>query len=141
MDVPDGGPENHSDSGGIPGRYRTVWQYLVRIKESKRKGVISMKITQTLNGKELTLSLEGCLDTATTPELKQVLSEKMDGIDSLILDFATLEYISSAGLRALLTAHMTMETKGGMKILHVNEEVMDSMKITGMSDVLNLEND
>lgn len=100
-----------------------------------------MKITQTLNGKELTLSLEGCLDTATTPELKQVLSEKMDGIDSLILDFAALEYISSAGLRALLTAHMTMETKGGMKILHVNEEVMDSMKITGMSDVLNLEND
>ena len=99
-----------------------------------------MKITQTLNGKELTLSLEGCLDTETTPELKQVLSEKMDGIDSLILDFADLEYISSAGLRALLTAHMTMETKGGMKILHVNEEVMDSMKITGMANVLNLEN-
>ena len=68
-----------------------------------------MKITQELNGKDLTLSLDGYLDTGTSPELKQVLN-----------------------------AHMTMSTKGGMKILHVNDEVLDTMKITGMVNVLNI---
>lgn len=97
-----------------------------------------MKITQELNGKDLTLSLDGYLDTGTSPELKQVLNETMDSIDSLAIDCENLEYISSAGLRVLLTAHMTMSTKGGMKILHVNDEVLDTMKITGMVNVLNI---
>ena len=97
-----------------------------------------MKITQELNGKDLTLSLDGYLDTGTSPELKQVLNETMDSIDSLAIDCENLEYISSAGLRVLLTAHMTMSTKGGMRILHVNDEVLDTMKITGMVSVLNI---
>lgn len=97
-----------------------------------------MKITQELNGKDLTLSLDGYLDTGTSPELKQVLNETMDSIDSLAIDCENLEYISSAGLRVLLTAHMTMSTKGGMRILHVNDEVLDTMKITGMVNVLNI---
>lgn len=67
--------------------------------------------------------------------------ERMDSIDTLIIDCVDLEYMSSAGLRVLLTAHMTMSTKGEMKLLHVNEEVMDTLKITGMADVLNVVKD
>ena len=62
----------------------------------------------------------------------------MDSIDSLTLDFADLEYVSSAGLRVLLTAHTTMAKKNGMKILHVNEEIMDSFAVTGLAKVLNV---
>lgn len=100
-----------------------------------------MKIEKNLDGKDMTLKLEGYLDTTTSPELKQLLSETMDSIDTLTLDFADLEYVSSAGLRVLLTAHTTMAKKGGMKLLHVNEEIMDSLAVTGLSNVLNIEKD
>ena len=100
-----------------------------------------MKIEKILDGKDMTLKLEGYLDTVTSPELKQLLSETMDSIDSLTLDFADLEYVSSAGLRILLTAHTTMAAKGGMKLLHVNEEIMDSLAVTGLKNVLNIEKD
>ena len=100
-----------------------------------------MKIEKNLDGKDMTLKLEGYLDTTTSPELKQLLSETMDSIDTLMLDFADLEYVSSAGLRVLLTAHTTMLKKGGMKLLHVNEEIMDSLAVTGLSNVLNIEKD
>ena len=80
-----------------------------------------MKIEKNLDGKDMTLKLEGYLDTTTSPELKQLLSETMDSIDTLTLDFADLEYVSSAGLRVLLTTHTAMAKKGGMKLLHVNE--------------------
>lgn len=58
---------------------------------------------------------------------------------TLTLDFADLEYVSSAGLRVLLTAHTTMLKKSGMKLLHVNEEIMDSLAVTGLANVLNIE--
>ena len=97
-----------------------------------------MKIEKNLDGKDMTLKLEGYLDTTTSPELKQLLSETMDSIDTLTLDFADLEYVSSAGLRVLLTAHTAMAKKGGMKLLHVNEEIMDSLAVTGLANVLNI---
>lgn len=100
-----------------------------------------MKIEKNLDGKNMTLKLEGYLDTTTSPELKQLLSETMDSIDTLTLDFADLEYVSSAGLRVLLTTHTAMAKKGGMKLLHVNEEIMDSLAVTGLSNVLNIEKD
>lgn len=98
-----------------------------------------MEITKTLNGNDLTVSLNGYLDTGTSPELRQALDESINSIDTLTIDCANLEYMSSAGLRVLLRAHMTMSTKGGMKLLHVNQEVMDTLKITGMADVLTVE--
>lgn len=61
----------------------------------------------------MTLKLEGYLDTGTSPELKKMLSETMDSINTLTLDFGDLEYVSSAGLRVLLTAHTTMAQKEG----------------------------
>jgi len=97
-----------------------------------------MKIKKTLNGKDMALELEGYLDTTTSPELKKLLGETMDSIDTLTLDFQNLEYVSSAGLRVLLTAHTNMSKKGGMKILHVNEEIMDSLTVTGLADMLNI---
>lgn len=100
-----------------------------------------MTIEKNLEGKNMTLKLEGYLDTTTSPELKQLLSETMDSIDSLTLDFTDLEYVSSAGLRVLLTAHTAMVKKGGMKLLHVNEEIMDSLAVTGLANVLNIEKD
>ena len=100
-----------------------------------------MEITKVLNGKDLTVALKGYLDTGTSPELRQALDESLASIDTLTIDCADLEYMSSAGLRVLLTAHMTMDLKGGMKVTHVNEEVMDTLKITGMADVLNVVKD
>ena len=100
-----------------------------------------MTIERTLNGKEMILRPEGRLDAITAPELKQLLSETMDSIDSLTLDFAEVEYISSAGLRVLLTAHTTMAEKGGMKLLHVNEIIMDTLKVTGLANALNVVKD
>ena len=98
-----------------------------------------MEIEKILNGKDLTLRLDGYLDTTTSPDLKQLLDETMDSIDTLTLDFANLEYVSSAGLRVLLTTHKAMMEKGGMKILHVNEVTMDALNITGLANVLNVE--
>lgn len=100
-----------------------------------------MTIERTLNGKEMILRPEGRLDAITAPELKQLLGETMDSIDSLTLDFAEVEYISSAGLRVLLTAHTNMAEKGGMKLLHVNEIIMDTLKVTGLANALNVVKD
>ena len=98
-----------------------------------------MEIKKTIDGKNMTLALEGYLDTSTAPELKQLLTETMDGLDSLTLDFGDLEYVSSAGLRVLLTTHNAMAKKGGLKIIRVNEEIMDSLAVTGLADMLNVE--
>ena len=98
-----------------------------------------MKINKSLEGNTLTLALEGRLDTTTAPELEQVLKAELDRVDALVLDFSGLEYISSTGLRVLLSAHKAMAKKGGMKVTHVSEMVMEVFEVTGFSDILNLE--
>ena len=100
---------------------------------------MSMTIQKTQNGNTLEIALEGRLDTMTAPELEAELKQSMPGAESLILDFSKLEYISSAGLRVLLSAHKTMSTKGGMKIMHVNEVVQEVLDVTGFSDILTVE--
>ena len=98
-----------------------------------------MNITKTMNEKTLTLALEGRLDTVTSPELEAELKASMDGADSLILDFGKLDYISSAGLRVLLSAHKAMSAKGGMKVKNVNEIVREVFDVTGFADILTIE--
>ena len=98
-----------------------------------------MTITKTQNGSALTIALEGRLDTMTAPELEAELKKSLDGTESLILDFSKLDYISSAGLRVLLSAHKAMVSKGGMKITNVNEMVREVFDVTGFSDILNIE--
>ena len=97
-----------------------------------------MKITKQINGKDMTIKLEGSLDTATAPELRQVLDETINDIDKLTFDFADLEYTSSAGLRVLLTANMHMLDKGGLTFLHVNDEIMDTMTSAGLTEIFHI---
>ncbi len=97
-----------------------------------------MTIQKSNNGTELTLALEGRLDTVTAPELEAELKASLEEAESLVLDFAKLEYISSAGLRVLLAAHKKMASKGGMKVTHVNEIVAEVFDVTGFADILNI---
>ncbi|MBQ6430544.1 MAG: STAS domain-containing protein [Oscillospiraceae bacterium] len=97
-----------------------------------------MKITKIENGAALTVGLEGRLDTTTAPELEKELGASMGDASELTLDFAGLEYISSAGLRVLLSAHKTMSKKGGMKIVNANEIVMEVFDVTGFADILTI---
>ena len=98
-----------------------------------------MTINKTLDGKTLNVALEGRLDTVTAPELEASLREDLEKADNLVLDFGKLEYISSAGLRVLLSAHKSMAGKGGMKVTHVNEIVNEVFEVTGFSDILTIE--
>lgn len=98
-----------------------------------------MTMKETWEGKTLCVALEGRLDTVTAPELETLLNEKMPEAESLILDFENLEYISSAGLRVLLSAHKAMGGKGGMTVKNVNEIVREVFDVTGFSDILTVE--
>ena len=98
-----------------------------------------MTIAKELNGSTLTIALEGRLDTLTAPELEAELGKDLPGAEILVLDFSKLDYISSAGLRVLLTAHKAMVAKGGMKITNVNEIVQEVFEVTGFADILNIE--
>ena len=98
-----------------------------------------MTITKNLNGTALEIALAGRLDTMTAPELEAELNKDLGGADSLTLDFGKLDYISSAGLRVLLTAHKAMAAKGGMKICNVNEDVQEVFEVTGFADILTIE--
>ena len=98
-----------------------------------------MKITKSLNGTSLTVALEGRLDTTTAPELEKELKDSMEGATDLTLDFSKLDYISSAGLRVLLSAHKAMSKKGGMKVTNVSELVKEVFEVTGFADILVIE--
>ena len=98
-----------------------------------------MTISKTQNGSVLEVALEGRLDTMTAPELETELKSSLDGVTELIMDFEKLEYISSAGLRVLLSAQKTMNNQGSMKVIHVNDTVMEIFEVTGFVDVLTIE--
>ena len=98
-----------------------------------------MTITKKQNGNALEIALQGRLDTMTAPELEAELKASTPGADSLTLDFGQLDYISSAGLRVLLSAHKLMANRGGMKITHVNEIVQEVFDVTGFADILTIE--
>ena len=99
-----------------------------------------MNITKNLNGTTLELALEGRLDTVTAPELEDVVKHELDGVNALTMNFSKLDYISSAGLRVLLSAHKIMAGKGGsMKVTNVNEIVHEVFEVTGFEDILTIE--
>lgn len=98
-----------------------------------------MNIKKTQNADALTIALEGRLDTSTAPELEAELKSSLDGVSQLVFDMEKLDYISSAGLRVLLSAQKTMTKKGQMKVIHVNETVMEIFEVTGFSDILTIE--
>lgn len=98
-----------------------------------------MNIIKNLDGDKLTVALEGRLDTTTAPEFEAALKEDLPNAQSVVLDFEKLEYISSAGLRVLLTAQKEMGKKGGMVIKNVCPEILEVFEITGFADILTVE--
>ena len=98
-----------------------------------------MNITQNKEGSKLTIGLEGRLDTTTAPQLENELKTAVDGIDELVFDMKDLAYISSAGLRVLLSAQKVMNKQGSMVIRNANEEIMEIFDVTGFVDILTIE--
>ena len=98
-----------------------------------------MTIEKNLNGTELTVKVSGRLDTTTAPELEAEVMGAISGVTKLVLNFETLEYLSSAGLRVLLQAQKTMNKQGEMVVRNVNETISEIFEVTGFSDVLTIE--
>ena len=98
-----------------------------------------MTIDIKRNAQETIVAVDGRLDTATAPALDTAIQENMQGVTTLILDFNGVEYISSAGLRVLLSAQKKMSQVGAMKVKNVREEIMDVFEMTGFADILTIE--
>lgn len=98
-----------------------------------------MTIEKIAEGKKLTIALAGRLDTTTAPQLETELKQNISGVEELVLDLAALEYLSSAGLRVLLSAQKVMNRQGNMVVRNVNEIIMEIFEVTGFVDVLTIE--
>jgi len=98
-----------------------------------------MEIKKNINEGTLTAAIIGRVDTTTAPALEAELRECYDSCESIVMDFANVQYISSAGLRVLLSAHKVMSKKGGMKLRNVREDIMEIFDVTGFSDILDIE--
>lgn len=98
-----------------------------------------LNITNNTENETMTVCLEGSLDTNTAPNFEDAMKDMPDGITELIIDMEKLEYISSAGLRVLLTLYKQMTVKGDMKLVHVNDIVKDILNVTGFTNFLKLE--
>lgn len=99
-----------------------------------------MNITKTYNEQELTIEVEGRIDTVTTPDFENEINDEMGKFDSLILDFTNLEYISSTGLRVLIGAEKTLKSKNiPMTIINVNDHIREIFRISGFDKILKID--
>ncbi|MEG1711112.1 MAG: STAS domain-containing protein [Clostridia bacterium] len=98
-----------------------------------------MNITKTINGTNLTLALSGRLDTMTSPQFEGEVKDSIANATYLVLDFAALDYLSSAGLRVILATQKIMNKQGKMVVKNVNETIMEVFEITGFADILTIE--
>ena len=99
-----------------------------------------MQINKNLGGATLTLDIEGRIDTTTAPALEGELKRYVTSdVKNLVLDFAKVEYISSAGLRVLLAAQKVMKKQGSMVVKNVNDSIMEVFDVTGFADILTIE--
>lgn len=98
-----------------------------------------LRIEKTTENNSLTYTLTGRLDTLTAPELELDLNGALDGVTELVFDLNDLDYLSSAGLRVLLTAQKRMNTQGAMRVRNVNETIREIFDVTGFSDILTIE--
>lgn len=97
-----------------------------------------MKISKRIDGTALTISVEGRLDTTSAPELETELASSLNEISELSFDFAGLEYISSAGLRVLLSAQKKIVSKATVIILNANDDIKEIFEVTGFADILDI---
>lgn len=98
-----------------------------------------MNIHQTIDNGKTVLAPEGRLDTVSAPELEKIVGEVLPTTSELVFDFEKLDYISSAGLRVLLSAQKAMNKKGNMKVCHANDTILEIFEVTGFSDILTIE--
>ena len=98
-----------------------------------------LNISKQTEGDRLCVFLTGRLDTITSPELEETLNSAIEGVSELVLDLEELDYISSAGLRVLLSAQRKMNKQGTLKVMHVNETVQEIFDVTGFTDILSIE--
>ena len=98
-----------------------------------------LNINKQAEDGKLCIMLEGRLDTITSPDLEAEIGESLDGVTELTLDLEQLDYISSAGLRVLLSAQKKMNKQGTLKVMHVNETVKEIFDVTGFTEILNIE--
>ena len=98
-----------------------------------------LNINSNIDAQNATISLGGRLDTTTAPEFEAAIKALPGDVTALVIDMEALDYISSAGLRVLLVAQKTMNKKGSMKVVHINETVMEIFEVTGFADILTIE--
>ncbi len=98
-----------------------------------------LNVKKVVDNDKAVFTLEGRLDTVTAPDLEAEVNESISGLTDLVFDCADLEYISSAGLRVLLSAQKVMMKQGEMKLINVNEIVMEILDVTGFSDIITVE--
>ena len=98
-----------------------------------------LNINKTTENGKAVFSLDGRLDTVTAPDLEKALRASLDGVKELTLNFEELDYISSAGLRVLLSTQKLMAKQGSMKLVHVGETILEIFEVTGFSEILTIE--
>lgn len=98
-----------------------------------------MQITKNIDGNKLTVALEGRLDTMTAPDFEASVKADLDNVECAELDLEKLEYVSSAGLRVILTIHKALAGKGGLVVKNPNETVSEVFEVTGFSDILDIQ--
>ena len=98
-----------------------------------------MLINKEVNGNELTIALDGRLDTTTAPQLEAELSNSLNDVKALVIDMKKLVYISSAGLRVLLKTQKIMNKQGSMVVKNISQEIQDIFEVTGFDEILNIE--
>ncbi|MBQ6559940.1 MAG: STAS domain-containing protein [Erysipelotrichaceae bacterium] len=98
-----------------------------------------MEVNKNLEENKLTLAVKGRVDSVSAPELEAVLDESLEGVEELVFDFSDLEYISSAGLRVLLTSYKKMAEQGTMKITNINDVIREIFEVTGFADIFTIE--
>lgn len=100
---------------------------------------MTLNIATNADGTILTVAVEGSIDTVTAPKLEEALDSRYDGVAELILDFASVDYVSSAGLRVLMGADQKMSESGKLILKNVNEDVREVFEMTGFDELLNIE--
>lgn len=98
-----------------------------------------LNVEKKLEEDKLYISVEGRLDTITSPDLEKEINDSIEGVKELTLDFEKLEYISSSGLRVLLAEQKVMNKQGSMKLINVNDTIMEIFEVTGFTDILTIE--
>ena len=98
-----------------------------------------MQIIKSIDGGKLNVALEGRLDTMTAPELEAQFKDDLASVDSAVIDLEKLEYVSSAGLRVILSIHKALAGKNGLVIKNPNETVSEVFEVTGFTDILTIE--